>query len=183
MKKISLLLALVIVMSCFLTACGGANYKAVPIDPDYVSTRAENPNQTINGIDGIKVSVPKTINSIVCFSPEAAMVLRELGAKEKKLFYTIGALVYYENLERFFFEKFSDDENAKAFIIAIFEAEYSYFKYLENTEMAEYLDSYKERMMSAISYYALILDHNTRDSYLLDTYRYYTQIYYELISD
>jgi len=108
---------------------------------------------------------------------------RELGAKEKKLFYTIGALVYYENLERFFFEKFSDDENAKAFIIAIFEAEYSYFKYLENTEMAEYLDSYKERMMSAISYYALILDHNTRDSYLLDTYRYYTQIYYELISD
>ncbi len=83
MKKISLLLAVVIVMSCFLTACGGNNYKAVPIDPNYVSTRAENPNQTINGIDGIKVSVPKEINKIVCFSPEAALILRELGAKDK----------------------------------------------------------------------------------------------------
>lgn len=82
MKKISLILALVIVLSCCLTACG-KNYKAVPIDPDYVSVRAENPNQTINGIDGIKVSVPKTVNSIVCFSPEAAIVLRELGAKDK----------------------------------------------------------------------------------------------------
>ncbi len=83
MKKISLLLAILMIMSCFLTACGGMNYKAVPIDPDYVSTRAENPNQTINGIDGIKVSVPKVINSIVCFSPEAALVIRELGAKDK----------------------------------------------------------------------------------------------------
>lgn len=82
MKKISLILALIIVMSCVLTACG-KNYKAVPIDPDYVSVRAENPNQTINGIDGIKVSVPKTVNSIVCFSPEAAVILRELGAKDK----------------------------------------------------------------------------------------------------
>ena len=108
---------------------------------------------------------------------------RELGENEKKLFYKIGASVYYENLESFFFEKLSDDENAKAFVRAIFEAEYSYFKYLENTETSEHLDVYKEKMVSAISYYALIFDHNTRDSYLLDTYQYYTKIYYNLISE
>ena len=105
---------------------------------------------------------------------------RNLGTKEKKLFYTIGASVYYNNLERFFSEQFPSDENAKEFIRAILEAEYAYFSYTSAPTNEEYFDSFKKKMLSAISYYALIADHNTRDAYFLSTYEYYTEIYYGL---
>ena len=79
MRKISLLLAIITVMCCFLASCGGS-YKAFKIDPEYVSVRAENPNQTISGVDGVKKSVPKDTKSIICFNPASAAVLGGVGA-------------------------------------------------------------------------------------------------------
>lgn len=79
MKKISLVLAVVLLMSCILTSCG-SNYKAFHIDENYVSTRESNPNRTVNGVDGVRVTVPKSIKQVVCFSPEAAIIINEIGS-------------------------------------------------------------------------------------------------------
>lgn len=79
MKKISFILALVIILSFTLASCG-SSYKSFKVDPEYQSVRAENPNQTISGVDGIKKSVPKDIKSIVCFSPSAAVILQGVGS-------------------------------------------------------------------------------------------------------
>ena len=81
-KRLSFVLALLMITCCVLSSCG-SNYKALKIDPDYVSKRAESTTQTINGIDGVKVSVPKSVESVVCFSREAATVIRELGLANK----------------------------------------------------------------------------------------------------
>ncbi len=107
---------------------------------------------------------------------------RNLTTAEKALFYKIGPSLYYTKLEAFFTEQFPDNENAENFIRAIFEAEYAYFSYVITPANAEYLDSFKDKMLSAISYYALIADHNSRDAYFLSTYQYYAEIYYGLIS-
>ena len=106
---------------------------------------------------------------------------RALGTAEKELFYKIGPSLYYDSLEAFFIEQFPEDNNAKEFIRAILEAEYSYFSYVASPANTEYINSFKEKMLSAISYYALIFDHNTRDTYFLSTYQYYAQIYYSLV--
>ncbi len=66
------------IFCCVLASCG-SNYKALKIDPNYVSNRSESTTLTVTGVDGIKVTVPKTVNNIVCFSREAATVIRELG--------------------------------------------------------------------------------------------------------
>lgn len=79
MKKVSFILALVIVFSFVLVSCGG-DYKAFDIDPNYVSVRADSPFRIISGIDGSKKQVAKQVKSVVCFSPSAALVLEELGA-------------------------------------------------------------------------------------------------------
>lgn len=78
MKKISFVLAVVMLMSLVLTSCG-SDYKAYHTDENYVSTRENNPNRTVNGVDGVRVTVPKNIKQVVCFSPEAAIIMSEVG--------------------------------------------------------------------------------------------------------
>lgn len=77
-RRISFALAVLMIICFALSSCG-SNYKALKIDPNYVSERTESTTLTVTGVDGVKVTVPKTVNSVVCFSREAATVIRELG--------------------------------------------------------------------------------------------------------
>lgn len=81
MKKVSFVLALVIALSCVLASC--SSYKAFKVDPNYVSQRSEDPNQTISGLDNLKVSVPKQVSKVVCFSPEATVIFSEVGSTDR----------------------------------------------------------------------------------------------------
>ncbi len=75
-------MALVLLLSAVLTSCG-SSYKAYSIDENYESTRENNPNRTVNGVDGIRVTVPKSISTVICFSPEAAIIMSSAGLAGK----------------------------------------------------------------------------------------------------
>lgn len=75
-------MALVLLFSAVLTSCG-SSYKAYSIDENYESTRENNPNRTVNGVDGIRVTVPKSISTVICFSPEAAIIMSSAGLASK----------------------------------------------------------------------------------------------------
>lgn len=77
-KRLSFIFAILMITGCVLSSCG-SNYKSLKIDPNYVSNRTESTTMTVTGVDGVKSTVPKNISKVVCFSPEAAMVIRELG--------------------------------------------------------------------------------------------------------
>ncbi|MBQ7669329.1 MAG: ABC transporter substrate-binding protein [Clostridia bacterium] len=82
MKKISLLLALVIMLGALLASCGGRSYKAYSVDPDYQSENTGSDSITFQDFDGNKITVKKGIQNIVCFSPEAALILRSIGSQK-----------------------------------------------------------------------------------------------------
>lgn len=82
MKKISLLLVLVLVIGTVLASCGGRSYKAYTIDPDYQPADNGSDSITFQDFDGNKLSVKKDIQTVVCFSPEAALILRGVGKQK-----------------------------------------------------------------------------------------------------
>ena len=81
MRKISFLMAFVLVLGCVLASCGsGRSYKAFEVDPDYVPTVDPDANITIQDFDGEMLTLPSNIESVVCFCPEAARAIAGIGA-------------------------------------------------------------------------------------------------------
>jgi len=82
MKKISFVLALIFILGTVLTACGGRSYKAFEVDPNYQSGDSDGDTISFQDFEGNKLTVPKDVTSIVCFSPEAAIVIRGIGSQK-----------------------------------------------------------------------------------------------------
>ena len=81
MKKLSLAICLIMILSAILTSCGGRSYKAFSVDPDYKPDESVKTKTTVQGFDGEKIELKKNIEKIVCFSPEAAIIIRGLGGQ------------------------------------------------------------------------------------------------------
>lgn len=81
MKKISLVLALVMLLGAVLSSCGGRSYKAFSVDPDYKPDENAKSTISVQDFDGEKIEVKKDITNIVCFSPEAAIIIRGTGGQ------------------------------------------------------------------------------------------------------
>jgi len=102
---------------------------------------------------------------------------RELSAGDRKIFYMIGCTLYYDALEAYYHEIFADDESAKKFATSVFEAEYAYVNYVQNTSNTAALESFKTKMKTAISSYLAINNRSMRNSYFSAIYEYYKEIY------
>ena len=82
MKKISLVICIIMILGAVLSSCGGRDYKAFTVDPDYKPDESAKTTTTVQGFDGEKIEVTKNIEKIVCFSPEAAIIIRGLGGQK-----------------------------------------------------------------------------------------------------
>lgn len=82
MRKISFILALILALGAVLSSCGGRSYTAFHVDPDYQASDSGSTSNTVQDFDGNKITLPKEIQNIVCFSPEAAIILRGVGAQK-----------------------------------------------------------------------------------------------------
>ena len=102
---------------------------------------------------------------------------RALPSFEQKIFYMIGCSLYYDALEAYYHEVFVDDESAKEFATSVFEAEYAYVNYVQNTSNIEALDNFKSKIKTAISSYLAITNRSMRNSYFSAIYEYYKEIY------
>ena len=83
MRKISLLMALVLLLGAVLASCGGREYKAYPVDPNYGGESGDTDSKvvTISSLDGSrKYKLENEISKIVCFAPEAGIIIRALGS-------------------------------------------------------------------------------------------------------
>ena len=81
MKKLSLVICLIMILGTVLSSCGGRSYKAFTVDPDYKPDENAKSTTSVQGFDGEKIEVKKNIEKIVCFSPEAAIIIRGLGGQ------------------------------------------------------------------------------------------------------
>ncbi len=81
MRKISFVLALIIITCAVLTACS-RSYKAYSVDPDYVPENTGSNEISFQDLEGNKVTVKKDLSTIVCFSPEAAIIIRGIGSQK-----------------------------------------------------------------------------------------------------
>ena len=81
MKKLSLVICLVMILGTVLFSCGGRSYKAFTVDPDYKPDESAKTTATVQDFDGNKIEIKKNIEKIVCFSPEAAIIIRGLGGQ------------------------------------------------------------------------------------------------------
>ncbi len=82
MKKLSLVICLIMILGTVLSSCGGRSYKAFTVDPDYKPDENTKTTITVQDFDGEKIEVKKNIEKIVCFSPEAAIIVRGLGGQK-----------------------------------------------------------------------------------------------------
>ena len=81
MRKVSLLMALVLLLGCVLASCGsGRTYTSFKVDPDYVPTVDPDANVTVQNFDGEMVTLSTDVDSVVCFSPEAARAIAGIGS-------------------------------------------------------------------------------------------------------
>ena len=81
MRKVSLFMAFVLLLGCILTSCGsGRSYKAFEVDPDYVPEEDPDSTVTVQNFDGEMVTLSTDIDSVVCFSPEAARAIAGIGS-------------------------------------------------------------------------------------------------------
>ena len=81
MRKVSLFMALVLLLGCVLASCGsGRSYKSFKVDPDYVPEVDPDANITVQNFDGEMMTLSTDIDSVVCFCPEAARAIAGIGA-------------------------------------------------------------------------------------------------------
>ncbi len=79
MRKVSLVLAIVLIVGCLLSSCGGRTYKAFKTDPNYVPSIDIDNSVTFQDFDGESVTITEEVKNIVCFSPLAAKIISGLG--------------------------------------------------------------------------------------------------------
>jgi len=80
MKKISLLLALVLVFTVIFTACGEKESGGITVNPGGGSSST---TQTVAGMSGESYTLSKSITKIVSLSPSASIIIDALGAGSK----------------------------------------------------------------------------------------------------
>lgn len=80
MKKIALVLALIMVFACVLTACGEKESGGISINKDAQTT---SDTQIVSGLSGESYTLSNNITKVVSLSPAASMIIDSLGGSSK----------------------------------------------------------------------------------------------------
>ncbi len=80
MKKLALILALVMVLTCMLSACGEKESGGISIG---TATQTSSDTQIVTGLNGESYTLSNNITKVVSLSPAATLIIDNLGASSK----------------------------------------------------------------------------------------------------
>lgn len=82
MKKISLILALVMIFTCVFVSCGKEK-ESGGLSVTTGGEQSTSDTRLVTGLDGKNLTLPKTVSSVVSLSPAASIIINSIGASDK----------------------------------------------------------------------------------------------------